>query len=163
MSRASHFLTPGGPPICCTAHDPFGIFPRTSMYFDFANVLVYIVISIGFIFGSLTIGRILRPHRPTPEKLSTYECGEEAIGSAWIQFNVRFYIIALIFLIFDVEIAVLFPWAVVFKKLGLLAFAEILLFVGILVVGFAYVWVKGDLEWLRSLGEVHNEPRDSAL
>jgi NADH-quinone oxidoreductase subunit A len=133
------------------------------MYFDFANVLVYIVISIGFIFGSLTIGRILRPHRPTPEKLTTYECGEEAIGSAWIQFNVRFYIIALIFLIFDVEIAVLFPWAVVFKKLGLLAFAEILLFVGILVVGFAYVWVKGDLEWLRSLGEVHNEPRESDL
>lgn len=133
------------------------------MYFDFANVLVYIVISIGFIFGSLTIGRILRPHHPTPEKLTTYECGEEAIGSAWIQFNVRFYIIALIFLIFDVEIAVLFPWAVIFGKMGLLAFAEILLFVGILVVGFAYVWVKGDLEWLRSLGEVHNEPPDSAL
>jgi NADH-quinone oxidoreductase subunit A len=128
------------------------------MYFDFANVLVYIVISTGFIFGSLTIGRILRPHRPTPEKLTTYECGEEAIGSAWIQFNVRFYIIALIFLIFDVEVAVLFPWARIFRKVGLLAFAEILLFVGILVVGFAYVWVKGDLEWLKSLGEIHNEP-----
>ena len=127
------------------------------MYFDFANVLVYIVISIGFIFGSLTIGRILRPHHPTPEKLTTYECGEEAIGSAWIQFNVRFYIIALIFLIFDVEIAVLFPWATIYRSMGLLAFAEILLFVGILVVGFAYVWVKGDLEWLRSLGEVHSE------
>lgn len=132
------------------------------MYFDFANVLVYIVISIGFIFGSLTIGRILRPNRPTPEKLTTYECGEEAIGSAWIQFNVRFYIIALIFLIFDVEIAVLFPWAVIFRKVGLLALAEILLFVGILVVGFAYVWVKGDLEWLRSLGEVRNEPKKDA-
>ncbi len=132
------------------------------MYFDFANVLVYIVISMGFIFGSLTIGRILRPHRPTPEKLSTYECGEEAIGSAWIQFNVRFYIIALIFLIFDVEIAVLFPWAVIFKKVGLLALAEVFLFVGILVVGFAYVWVKGDLEWLRSLGEVRSEPKKDA-
>jgi NADH-quinone oxidoreductase subunit A len=128
------------------------------MYFDFANVLVYIVISIGFIFGSLTLGRILRPNNPTPEKLTTYECGEEAIGSAWIQFNVRFYIIALIFLIFDVEIAVLFPWALIFNKLGPLAFLELLLFVGILVVGFAYVWVKGDLEWLRSLGEVHSEP-----
>ena len=128
------------------------------MYFDFANVLVYIVISMGFIFGSLTIGRVLRPHHPTPEKLTTYECGEEAIGSAWIQFNVRFYIIALIFLIFDVEIAVLFPWATIYRSMGLLAFAEILLFVGILVVGFAYVWVKGDLEWLRSLGEVHSEP-----
>ena len=129
------------------------------MYFDFANVLVYIAISIAFIFGSLTIGRILRPHRPTPEKLSTYECGEEAIGSAWIQFNVRFYIIALIFLIFDVEIAVLFPWAVIFKEVGLLALGEILIFLGILVVGFVYVWVKGDLEWLKSLGEVKSEPR----
>jgi NADH-quinone oxidoreductase subunit A len=131
------------------------------MYFDFANVLVYIFISILFILGSLTLGRILRPQHPTPEKLSTYECGEEAIGSAWIQFNVRFYIVALIFLIFDVEIAVLFPWATIFKKVGLLAFVEMMLFVGILVVGFAYVWVKGDLEWLRSLGEVGTERKDA--
>ena len=129
------------------------------MYFEFANVLVYILVSAGFIFGSMTLGRVLRPSNPTPEKLTTYECGEEAIGSAWIQFNVRFYIIALIFLIFDVEIAVLFPWAVIFKKLGLLALAEILIFTGILVVGFIYVWVKGDLEWLKSLGEVKSEPR----
>jgi NADH-quinone oxidoreductase subunit A len=131
------------------------------MYFDFANVLVYILVSGGFIFGSMTLGKVLRPNRPTPEKLSTYECGEEAIGSAWIQFNVRFYIIALIFLIFDVEIAVLFPWATIFKKpgMGLLALAEILIFTAILVVGFIYVWVKGDLEWLKSLGEVKTEPR----
>jgi len=132
------------------------------MNFDFANVLVYILISALFIFGSLTVGRILRPHRPTPQKLTTYECGEDAIGSAWIQFNVRFYIIALIFLIFDVEIAVLFPWATIFKKVGFLALVEMLLFVGILVVGFAYVWVKGDLEWLKSIGEVHTaENRES--
>jgi NADH-quinone oxidoreductase subunit A len=131
------------------------------MYFDFANVLVYVFISILFILGSLTLGRILRPQHPSPEKLSTYECGEEAIGSAWIQFNVRFYIVALIFLIFDVEIAVLFPWATIFKKNGLLPFVEMMLFVGILVVGFAYVWVKGDLEWLRSLGEVGTERKDA--
>ena len=129
------------------------------MHFDFANVLVYLFVSMAFIFGSLTIGRILRPNRPTPEKLSTYECGEEAIGTAWIQFNVRFYIIALIFLIFDVEIAILFPWTVIFQKAGLLALVEIMLFVGILVVGFAYVWVKGDLEWLKSMGEVRTGPR----
>jgi len=129
------------------------------MYFDFANVLVYILVSAGFIFGSMTLGRVLRPHRPTPQKLSTYECGEEAIGSAWIQFNVRFYIIALIFLIFDVEIAVLFPWAKIFKQQPLLVFGEILIFTVILVVGFIYVWVKGDLEWLKSLGEVKSEPR----
>ena len=88
------------------------------MYFEFANVLVYVLVSAGFIFGSMTLGKVLRPNNPNPQKLSTYECGEEAIGSAWIQFNVRFYIIALIFLIFDVEIAVLFPWAVIFKKPG---------------------------------------------
>ena len=129
------------------------------MYFDFANVLVYILVSAGFIFGSMTLGKVLRRHRPTPEKLTTYECGEEAIGSAWVQFNVRFYIIALIFLIFDVEIAVLFPWALIFKKMGLLALAEILIFTLILVVGFVYVWVKGDLEWLKSLGEVKTEHR----
>jgi NADH-quinone oxidoreductase subunit A len=132
------------------------------MYFDFANVLVYLLVSAAFIFGSLTIGRIIRPYRPTPQKLSTYECGEEAIGSAWIQFNVRFYIIALIFLIFDVEIAVLFPWATIFKRYGFLALAEMLLFAGILVVGFAYVWVKGDLEWLKSLGSVHSDSRKDA-
>jgi NADH-quinone oxidoreductase subunit A len=132
------------------------------MYFDFANVLVYLVISAGFIFGSLTMGRLLRPHRPTAEKLTTYECGEDAIGSAWIQFNVRFYIIALIFLIFDVEIAVLFPWATIFKKFPLMAFVEMMLFVLILVVGFAYVWAKGDLEWLKSIGEVRTDNRDAA-
>ena len=131
------------------------------MYFDWANVLVYLLVACAFITGSLTIGRILRPNKPTPEKLTTYECGEDTIGSAWIQFNVRFYIVALIFLIFDVEIAVLFPWALIFKQVGLLGLVEIFVFVGILVVGFAYVWVKGDLEWLRSLGEVKSdEPGD---
>ena len=129
------------------------------MYFEFANVLVYLFISIAFILGSMTVGRIVRPNRPTREKLSTYECGEEAIGSAWIQFNVRFYIIALIFLIFDVEIAILFPWTIIFHKAGLLALIEIMMFIGILVVGFAYVWVKGDLEWLKSMGEVRSGPR----
>lgn len=126
------------------------------MYFDFASVLVYILVSSGFIFGSMTMGRLLRPNNPTEQKLTTYECGEDTIGTAWIQFNVRFYIIALIFLIFDVEVAVLFPWVVIFAKegYGLLALMEILVFVGILTVGFVYVWVKGDLEWLKSLGEV---------
>ena len=130
------------------------------MYFDFANVLVYLLIAAGFATGSLVLGWVLRPNRPTPEKLTTYECGEDPIGSAWIQFNVRFYIIALIFLIFDVEIAVLFPWVTIFKKagFGLIALVEILVFVGILAVGFVYVWAKGDLEWLKSLGEVRTGP-----
>ena len=132
------------------------------MYFEFANVLVFLVVACGFILGSMVLGRVIRRHRPDPEKLSTYECGEETIGTAWVQFNVRFYIVALIFLIFDVEIAVLFPWTTVFaeaKVMGPLAFIEMSVFLVILLVGFAYVWVKGDLEWLKSLGEVRQEPR----
>ncbi len=137
------------------------------MYFDFASVLVYLIVAIGFILGSLVAGMVIRRHRPYAQKLSTYECGEDTIGTAWIQFNVRFYIIALIFLIFDVEIAVLFPWTTVFKELkeqgfAWLVLAEMFVFLGILVVGFAYVWVKGDLEWLKSLGEVRTEKRETS-
>lgn len=134
------------------------------MYFDFANVLVFLLVACGFIFGSMLMGRIVRRQRPDPEKLSTYECGEETIGTAWVQFNVRFYIVALIFLIFDVEIAVLFPWTTVFaeaKAMGPLAFIEMSVFLVILLVGYAYVWVKGDLEWLRSLGEVRTNPPEN--
>ena len=83
------------------------------------------------------------------DKLTSYECGELPEGSAWVKFNIRFYVIALVFLIFDVEIVFLFPWAVVYQELGLLAFVEAFLFVLILVVGFAYVWVKGDLDWVK--------------
>ncbi len=84
----------------------------------------------------------------------SYECGEVPEGSAWVKFNVRFYVIALIFIIFDVEVIFLFPWAVIFQDLissgfGMLAFIEMFLFVLILVVGFAYVWVKGDLDWVK--------------
>jgi len=131
------------------------------MYFDFANVLVYLLVACGFIFGSLLLGRLIRRQRPSPEKLETYEFGEQTIGSAWIQFNVRFYIIALIFLIFDVEIAVLFPWTTIFKEVSRsspIAFIEMGLFLVILLVGYVYVWAKGDLEWLKSLGEVRTNP-----
>jgi len=131
------------------------------MYFEFANVLVFLLVACGFILGSMVMGRIVRRQRPDPQKLATYECGEDTIGTAWVQFNVRFYIVALIFLIFDVEIAVLFPWTTVFveaKAMGPLAFIEMSVFLIILLVGFAYVWVKGDLEWLTSLGEVKQAP-----
>ena len=82
-------------------------------------------------------------------KLLSYECGEVPEGSAWVKFNVRFYVIALIFIIFDVEVVFMFPWAVVFQELGLLAFVEMFIFLAILLVGFAYVWVKGDLDWVK--------------
>ena len=83
------------------------------------------------------------------DKLLSYECGELPEGSAWVKFNIRFYIIALIFIIFDVEVIFMFPWAVVFQDLGLLAFVEMMLFLMILLVGFAYVWVKSDLDWVK--------------
>ena len=130
-------------------------------YFDAASVLLYVVLSIMFVVASLVAGSLLRPKRPYEQKSSTYECGEDTIGSSFVQFNVRFYVVALIFLIFDVEVAALFPWTTVFKSIGPLAFIEISIFIGILLVGFAYVWVKGDLEWIRTVGEFgRKEKRD---
>ena len=93
---------------------------------------------------------MIRPSRFSEEKLTTYECGENPQGSAWIQFNIRFYVFALIFIVFDVETVFLLPWAVVFKELGVLAFVEGLVFIFILMVGLGYVWRKGDLEWVRA-------------
>ncbi len=130
------------------------------MYFDLAGVLVYLLVACAFVFGVLAMGTLVSPRRPSPGKLETYECGVDAIGPAWVQFNVRFYVIALVFLIFDVEVAVLFPWATLFRKAGLLAFAEMVLFLGILAVGLAYVWVKGDLEWLKGPGP--GAPKDAS-
>ena len=92
---------------------------------------------------------LVRPKAPTPEKLIPYECGISPVGPPWIQFNIRFYTIALIFLIFDVEIAVLYPCALLFKTRPGIALLEIIIFIGILLVGLVYVWVKGDLEWVK--------------
>ena len=126
------------------------------MLFDFANVLVFTVIGLGFVGVNLFIGRLLRPSNPPVRKLSTYECGEPAMGSAWVNFNIRFYIVALIFIIFEVEIAFIFPVASVFRRWleggqGVFAFFEILIFVGILFLGLVYAWVKGDLEWVKKV------------
>ena len=126
------------------------------MLFDFANVLVFIGVGIGFIFVTLLLGRFLRPNIPEPEKAITYECGERPTGNAWIQFNFRFYLIALIFIIFDVEIAFMFPVAAVYRRWvetgqGALALAEILVFVLILFLGLVYVWAKGDLKWQKRI------------
>jgi len=122
---------------------------------DFALVLIFAVISAGFIFVSLFAGRFFRPSNYHPVKAEIYECGEPTKGPAWINFNIRFYIIALIFVIFDVEAALLFPVAAVFKKWvasghGLVALLEVGIFVAILVMGLVYVWVKKDLEWVKS-------------
>lgn len=120
------------------------------MELSFASVLVFAVVALAFVIIGLFLGRLLRPAgKDSPDKLIPYECGEYPRGSAWIQFNIRFYVFALIFIIFDVEIIFLLPWAVVFKNLGSFAFLEGLIFIAILVVGLAYVWRKGDMEWVR--------------
>lgn len=126
------------------------------MYFHFGNVLVFFL--LGFVLAAmmLGLGRLLRPRNPEAAKLSSYECGEPASGSAWINFNIRFYLVALVFVVFDVELAFMYPVMAVFKSWvadgrGLFALAEILLFVGILAVGLVYVWAKRDLEWVKRM------------
>lgn len=119
------------------------------MYFDFLTVFSFVVLGALFIGLLLFLARLIRPERPQPMKYDTYECGEEVEGPSWIQFNIRFYVIALIFIVFDVEIIFLFPWAVVFQRLGMFALIEMLVFIGMLLVGLAYVWKRGDLEWVR--------------
>lgn len=126
------------------------------MLFDFANVLVFTALGLGFVGVNLLIGKLLRPSNPQVRKLSTYECGEPASGSAWVNFNIRFYLVALIFIIFEVEIAFVFPVAAVFRQWiesgrGLFAFIEVLIFVGILFLGLIYAWAKGDLEWVKKV------------
>jgi NADH-quinone oxidoreductase subunit A len=156
-------------------------------------LLLFTFVAAFFVFFHLVLGRVVRPVKPDPEKLTIYECGEPTIGSAWIQFDLRFYVVALLFVIFDVEVAFFFPWAVVFGKVNALArtdlpeqqrtvlteeldanargaslpvnpvgqaaaayrfawiaFVDILVFFGVLLVGFAYLWKRGDLDWVRS-------------
>ena len=120
------------------------------MYQDYLPIIIFTVLAAALIGLPLALQYLLSPrNNKGGDKLTSYECGELPEGSAWVKFNIRFYVIALVFLIFDVEIVFLFPWAVVYQELGLLAFIEAFLFVLILVVGFAYVWVKGDLDWVK--------------
>ena len=119
------------------------------MYRDFGTIFFAVILGIVMVAIPLVISWLVAPSNKTKDKLDTYECGEEAEGSAWLQFNIRFYIIALIFLIFDVEVVFLFPWAVVFKEMGLLALIEMGIFLLILIAGLAYVWVKSDLDWVK--------------
>lgn len=126
------------------------------MLFDYANVLIFAAVGIGFIFVTLLIGSLVRPQVPTLEKLSTYECGEVAVGSAWMNFNIRFYVVALIFVVFDVEIAFMFPIALVFREWadkgeGLAVFLKVFAFIFVLLAGFIYSWVKGDLDWVKKV------------
>ena len=155
-----------------------------------AFMLVFVAVGIGFLMVNLFVGKLVRPNRPNAEKSTIYECGEPTVGSAWIQFDLRFYVVALLFVIFDVEMAFFFPWGVVFgtathlanempdeqrvavstellgqpitnavtaaeqqssaQSLAWLAFGDLLVFFGVVLVGFAYLWKRGDLDWVRS-------------
>jgi len=126
------------------------ILPSSGFLTSHSAILIFLVVSIGFLAVNFLLWKLIRPSRYSEEKLTTYECGENPVGSAWIQFNIRFYVFALIFIIFDVEAVFLLPWAVVFRNLGMLAFVEGVVFIAILVVALAYVWRKGDLEWVRA-------------
>jgi NADH-quinone oxidoreductase subunit A len=124
--------------------------PSSGFLTSHAVILAFLVVGAAFVSVNLLLWKVLRPSRFSEEKLTTYECGENPTGSAWVQFNIRFYVFALIFIIFDVEAVFLLPWAVVFKDLGWLAFVEGLVFIFILVVALGYVWRKGDLAWVRA-------------
>jgi len=114
---------------------------------EYLPVLLFMVVGAGFGIALLVVGWLLGPKRPDAEKLSPYECGFEAFEDARMKFDVRYYLVAILFIIFDLEIAFLFPWAVVYREIGMTAILAMTVFLGILVVGFIYEWKKGALEW----------------
>ncbi len=142
------------------------------MYFDYLNVLVFAAVGFLFVFANLIVASILRPKRKSEAGLETYECGEETIGDAWVQFDIRYYTVALVYVIFAVEIAFLFPWALVLRDaaadrgaaagagIGAFALLEGVLFVVILFLGLAYVWAKGDLDWVLTYRPTTYQPPD---
>jgi NADH-quinone oxidoreductase subunit A len=128
------------------------------------SITIFVAFGAAFVLANLVAGSLVRPRVPNPEKAASYECGEPTIGSSWVQFDLRFYIVALVYLVFDVEVALFYPWAVAWgdaadiaKSLGTTAFelrktalVDMLFFFGVLIVGFAYLWRFGYLDWVRS-------------
>jgi NADH-quinone oxidoreductase subunit A len=137
------------------------------MQFELSIILFFVGVGITVPLAMLTLGWLLRPKTPTEAKLTIYECGEVPVQQAWFNFNPRFYIVALIFLIFDVEVAFTYPVATVFRRWvargqGGLAFMELFVFIAILVLGLAYVWRHGDLEWIRQARQDTLDKLDNA-
>jgi NADH-quinone oxidoreductase subunit A len=142
------------------------------MLFDYLNVLVFTAVGLAFVFANLLVASVIRPSRTTKEGLETYECGEETIGGAWVQFDIRYYTVALVYVVFAVEIAFLFPWALVLREsfagtgaaagtgIGYFALVEGVLFVVILFLGLLYVWMKGDLDWVLSYSGASYRPTE---
>jgi len=114
---------------------------------NYFPILIFLILGIFFGLMPLVMGMMLAPNRPDPAKLSPYECGFEAFEDSRMKFDVRFYLVAILFIIFDLEIAFLFPWAVVLDEIGMFGFIAMVIFLGILVIGFIYEWKKGALEW----------------
>ena len=136
------------------------------MYFDYTNALVFLLAGMVFVVINLIVGSLIRPQREDQEGLEPYECGEDPIGGAQFRFDIRYYTVALVYVVFAVEIAFLFPWARVLKEafvepgIGGVALLEGLLFIAILTLGLAYVWVKGDLDWVRSFRDLKGESEE---
>jgi NADH-quinone oxidoreductase subunit A len=117
------------------------------MLAEYLPILLFILVAIAVGVVPMVLGKLLGPSRPDPEKLSPYECGFGAFEDARMKFDVRYYLVAILFILFDLEIAFLFPWAVALNDIGTAGFVAMMLFLGILVVGFVYEWMKGALEW----------------
>ena len=117
------------------------------MLAEYLPILLFILVGVGIGVVPILLGKLLAPNRPNPEKLSPYECGFEAFEDARMKFDVRYYLVAILFILFDLEIAFLFPWAVVINDIGFAGFAAMMVFLGILTVDFVYEWMKSALEW----------------
>ncbi len=116
------------------------------------GITVFAAVSVAFVLAGLVFGWIIRPRVPNPVKAEIYECGEPTVGPGWVQFDLRFYVVALVFVIFDVEIALLYPWARVFSQYAQAAFWDLIFFFGVVLVGYAFLWKFGYLDWVRATG-----------
>jgi len=114
------------------------------------SIAIFLGFGLGFVLINLTVGSLLRPSLPNEEKKAIYECGEPTIGSSWVQFDLRFYIVALFYLVFDVEVALIYPWAVVYRQFPVEALVLGFPFIAIVIIGYAYEWYSGSLNWVRS-------------
>lgn len=132
------------------AYTIFKIKIYEDMLTEFGKIFIFLLLAVGFVGIALFAAKLIRPSRPSKEKLLIYECGENIEGSPWVKFNIRFYVVALIFLIFDVEVVLLFPWALTYQEFGFYGFWVGIIFLLVLGLGMAYEWRKGDLEWDRA-------------
>jgi NADH-quinone oxidoreductase subunit A len=121
--------------------------PMEKLLLEYLPILIFIAIALVILAGLVAVPYLIAPQKPDPEKLSAYECGSEAFGDARMKFDLRYYLVSLLFIIFDLEVAFLFPWAITLGDTGLFAFWSMMVFLAVLTIGFIYEWKKGALEW----------------